>query len=218
MYLYMYVRQYGDNEKLNYTEENNEINKKYQKCNTLWFCALVWFLGLINKHFPPTHKHRKILKRKNIRIIYSCIPKIKSEISTHNKKILNKPVNQNARKCNYINKNTCPLKGNCLLKNILHIPTMKSGKKNYQPRNYKGISENTLKKQYENHKRCLNIKKYKNDRKLSVEYWSLKAENSNPKVTWAVKNQFSAYNPQSKRYSLCLKRSWKHGKAKKTIY
>ena len=141
----MYVRQCGYSEKLNYTEENNEINKKYQKRNTLWFCALVWFLGLINKHFPTTHKHRKILKRKNIRIIYSCIPKIKSEISTHNKKILNKPVNQNARKCNYINKNTCPLKGNCLLKNILHIATMKSGKKNYQPRNYKGISENTLK-------------------------------------------------------------------------
>ena len=81
---------------------------------------------------------------------------------------------------------------------------MKCGKKDYQPRNYKGISENTLKKQYENHRRSLNIKKYKNDRKLSVEYWSLKAGNSNPKVTWAVKNQFDAYNPQSKRCSLYL--------------
>ena len=37
MYLYMYVRQCGYNEKLNYTEENNEINKKYQKRNILWF-------------------------------------------------------------------------------------------------------------------------------------------------------------------------------------
>ena len=26
----------------------------------------------------------------------------------------------------------------------------------------------------------------------------------NPKVTWTVKNQFNAYNPQSKRCSLCL--------------
>ena len=40
--------------------------------------------------------------------------------------------------------------------------------------------------------------------KLSVKYWNLKAGNSNPNITWAVKKQFRAYNPQSKRYSLCL--------------
>ena len=86
----------------------------------------------------------------------------------------------------------------------MYIATIKSEKKNYQPRNYKGISGNTFKKRYANHERSFNINRYKNDTKLSVEYWNLKAENSNPKVTWAVKNQFSAYNPQLKRYSLCL--------------
>ena len=40
--------------------------------------------------------------------------------------------------------------------------------------------------------------------KLSVECWNLKAGSSNSKVTWAVKNQFSAYSPQSKRSSFCL--------------
>ena len=44
--------------------------------------------------------------------------------------------------------------------------------------------------------------------KLSVEYWNLKAGNSYPKVTWAVKNQFSAYNSQSKRCSLCLNKKF----------
>ena len=92
-----------------------------------------------------------------------------------------------------------------------HLPLSKkhpvysnSDKKNYQPRNYKRISENTSKKRYANHKRSFNISKHKNDAKLSIEYWNLKAGNSNPKVTWAVKNQFSVYNPQSKRCSLCL--------------
>ena len=132
------------------------------------------------------------------------MPNIKSKISTLNKKILNKPVNQHTRKCNFINKNTCPLNGNCLLENILYIATIKFDKKNYQPRNYKEISENTFKKRYANHKRSFNINRYKNDTKLSVEYWNLKAGNSIPKVTWAVKNQFSAYNPQSERCSLCL--------------
>ena len=130
------------------------------------------------------------------------MPNIKS--STHNKKILNKPVNQDIRKCNCINKNTCPINGNCLLKNILSKATVKSDKKNYQPRNYKEISENIFKKPYANHKRSFNINRYKNDTKLSVEYWNLKAGNSNPKVPWAVKNQFSAYNHQPKRCSLSL--------------
>ena len=93
------------------------------------------------------------------------MPDIKSKISAYNKKILNKPVNQNARKCNCINKNTCSLNGNFLLENILCIATTKSDKKSYQPRNYKGISENTFKKRYANHKRSFNINRYKNDTK-----------------------------------------------------
>ena len=103
-------------------------------------------ISLINKHFPLTHKYRKIFNRNTIKISYSCIPNVKSNISTHNKKILNKPVNQNNRKCNCINKNTSPLNGNCLLENILYVATIKSEKKNYQPRNYGGISENIFKK------------------------------------------------------------------------
>ena len=163
------------------------------------------YIYIINKHyFPPTHKYRKMFNRSTIKISYSCMSSIKSKISTHNKKILNKPVNQNIRKCNCINKNTCPLNWNCLLENIQYKATIKSDKKNYQPRNYKGISENTLKKRYADHKRSFSINRYKNDTKLSVEYRNLKARNSNPKVTWTVKNQFSACNPRLKRCSLCL--------------
>ena len=139
------LRQCGYNEKLNYTEEKNEINQKSRKRNILWFNPSYsksvktnigkLFLRLINKHFPSTHKYRKIFNRSTIKISYSCMPNIKSKISTHNKKILNKPVNQNTRKCNCMNKNTCSLNGNCLLKKILYIATIKSDKKNYQPRN-----------------------------------------------------------------------------------
>ena len=48
--------------------------------------------------------------------------------------------------------------------------------------------------------------RYKNDMEIS---WNLKAGNSNPKVTQAVKNQFSGYNPQSKRCSLYLNEKFK---------
>ena len=95
------------------------------------------------------------------------MPNIK--ISTHNKKILDKTVNQNTQKCNCIKENTCPLNENCILENILYIVTVKSDKKNYQTRNYKGISENKFKKRYANHKRSFSINRYKNNIKVSVK-------------------------------------------------
>ena len=131
---------------------------------------------------------------------------IKSKISIHNKKLLNKPVNQKTRKCNCINKNTCLLNGNFLLENILYIGTIKSDQKNYQPRNYKEISENTFKKRCANHKRLFSISRYKSDTKLSVEYLNLKAGNSNPKVTWALKNQFIFHC----KIPVSCFRSWKY--------
>ena len=102
------LRDCGYNEKLNYTEENNKTNQKPRKRNILSFIPLYsksvktnvskLFLRLINKHFPPTHKYRKIFNSNTIKISYSCMPNIKSKIITHNKKILNKPANQNTRK------------------------------------------------------------------------------------------------------------------------
>ena len=74
------------------------------------------FLRLINKNFLPTHKYRKIFNRNTIKVSYSCMSNIKSKISTHNRKMLNKPVNQITGKFNCIKKNTYPLKGHCLLK------------------------------------------------------------------------------------------------------
>ena len=48
------------------------------------------------------------------------------------------------------------------------------------------------------------MNRYKYDTKLSVEYWNFKAGNTNPKLTWEVKNHLSAYNLQSNKYSLYL--------------
>ena len=86
------LRQCRYNEKLNYTEENNEINKKSRKHNILWFNPLdsksvktnigKLFLRLINKYFPPTHKYSKIFNRNTIKISHICMPNIKSKIST----------------------------------------------------------------------------------------------------------------------------------------
>ena len=73
------------------------------------------------------------------------MPNIKSKISTHNKKMLNKPVNENTQKCYCINKSSCPVNANCFVEKILYIATTTCGKKNFKPSNNKGISENIQK-------------------------------------------------------------------------
>ena len=89
----------GFNEKLNYTEENSKTNSKSPKHNILCFNPPYsksdkididqFVLHLVNKNFLPVRKYKKIFKRN----IYAQHPK--SKISTHYKKKLGKPVNEN---------------------------------------------------------------------------------------------------------------------------
>ena len=55
------LQQCGYNKKLNFTEENNEINKKSRKRYSSSVKSNIsnLFLCLINKNFPPTHKYKK---------------------------------------------------------------------------------------------------------------------------------------------------------------
>ena len=69
---------------------------------------------------------------------------------------------------------------------------------------YKGICETTLKKRYANHKKSFNVPTYKNNTKLSTEYWALKIKQLNPKVSWQIKRRYNSYNPISRRCNLCL--------------
>ena len=163
-----------------------------------------YFLNLIAKHFPPHHKYRKIFNKNNIKISYSCMTNMKTIINSHNRKILSDVSTQNSRLCNCPQKKDCPLNGFCLTENTLYLATISSDLQNYSYRNYKGICKPPFKRRYANHKKSFNIRKYKNDTELSKEFWKLKEKNANPKVSWKIVNQFTAYNPNSKRCNLCL--------------
>ena len=155
------------------------------------------FLFFRNKHFAPMDKYGKIFDRNAIKISYSCMPNIKSKISTRNKKKKNKinePVNQNIRKCNCINKNTCPLNGNCLVENIPVYSDNKVWQKELPTQKYKGISENTFKKQHANHKRSF---------KISIKaIWNCPSSTGIEKQETPTQWSFSLV--RTKRCSLCL--------------
>ena len=43
---------------------------------------------MLDKHFPPHNKFNKIFNRWTVKVSYSCLPSMKSQINQHNKKIL----------------------------------------------------------------------------------------------------------------------------------
>ena len=80
------------------------------------------FLNLVKKHFKQDHALFKILNPKCLKISYCCLPNVKNEITSINKKAGGNMKNQaNALPmCNCRgrtkNPNVCPLNGNCLKK------------------------------------------------------------------------------------------------------
>ena len=74
------------------------------------------FLRLIDRHFPRGSKLNKIFNRNTIKVGYSCMKNMKSIMKSHNSAILKKNNQKEpAKTCNCRNKNSCPLRGKCLV-------------------------------------------------------------------------------------------------------
>ena len=78
------------------------------------------FLKLIDKHFPKTNKFHKIFNRNNVKVSYSCLPNFANIIKSHNNRILSEEKTQDQPKCNCWQKDTCPLEGHCLDKELIY--------------------------------------------------------------------------------------------------
>jgi len=132
------------------------------------------------------------------------MPNMKAIINGQNKKILSPPDQNIDKACNCTRKESCPLNQNCLTKNVVYEATITSNLPDYQEKKYIGLSENTFKKRFTGHKSSFNLERYKNSTALSTEFWKVKELNGTPKVTWRIVRTAKAYNPESKRCSLCL--------------
>ena len=71
-----------------------------------------------------------------------------------------------------------------------------------------GLTENTFKTRFTNHKASFNLKTKRLNTELSKHIWQLKESNTHFKITRKILKQASPYNPASNRYNLhvCL---WK---------
>lgn len=162
------------------------------------------FLNLIDKHFPNNHRYHKLFNRNSIKVSYSCTSNMKSIIDKHNHKIL-KPAEQVVnRTCNCINKDNCPLNGNCLITNTVYEAKITTDNDEEQPLIYLGSAETTFKKRFSNHKKSFNHERYENETELSKAFWKLKRQNKNPKVSWKTIRRCVPTNGSNLSCNLCL--------------
>ena len=79
--------------------QSQNISLIIQQRNTIWFnppCSenvqtnvAKTFLNLIKKHFPPNHNLHPVFKKNNVKVSYSCMPKMSSIIDNHKKTFFN---------------------------------------------------------------------------------------------------------------------------------
>ena len=133
------------------------------------------FLNLIDKHFPKTNKFHKIFNRSNVKVSYSCLPNFANMIKSHNNRIQSEERTQDHPKCNCRQKDTCPLKGHCLGKELIYWWVLKENTTRDWVK-YNGLTENTFKDRF--YKLC-NSFKYEskvNSTELSKHFWEIKTK------------------------------------------
>ena len=215
---------------LHYEPTHTRKPKNRQRNNILWYNPPFSkntstnigrkFLALIDKHFPKDHKLRKIFNRNTIKISYSCMNNAKQIIDNHNKRILTAHaktnattaaadsaptiINNNNKKCNCRQKNSCPLNGNCLQPAVIYQATV-TRKDTNTTETYIGLTANDFKTRYSNHMSSFRHAKNRNSTELSKHVWTLKENNINYSIAWRILSSHLPYNSSSKRCNLCLK-------------
>ena len=129
---------------------------------------------------------------------------IKSIISSHNRKLLEKTKSSNndgGRKCNCAKNKICPLDKKCLEKNLIYKATVKYDDDN-KIQEYVGSTGNTFKIRYNGHKNSFEKETRKNSTELSKFIWKLKTEDKKYEIKWSILHKLRAIKT-SKGCALC---------------
>ena len=152
---------------------------------------------------PPTPQWlHKIFNRHTLKLSYSCMPNMKSVISSHNKYVLsnfNSPTQQ-PDTCNCRKKPDCPLEGKCLQSNVIYQATVTTAT---TTETYVGLATN-FKERYRNHQSSFRRSNRRNETELSKYIWTLQDSEKPFQVKWKVLKKCKPYSNISKKCNLCL--------------
>jgi len=106
-----------------------------------------------------------------------------------------------ARMCNCRTGNTCPLNGQCLTPNVIYQAEVKC---DGQAETYVGLTANSFKARFNNHKSSFNNENKRLSTELSKYVWSLKDQGKDYSISWKILCQANPYNNLNKKCHLCI--------------
>jgi hypothetical protein len=161
------------------------------------------FFAILQKHFPEEHELSKLFNKRTVKLSYSCMPAMKSIISSHNKKVLSSSKVEPEPGCNcQKGVNSCPLGGKCQTKSLVYkaeVTTTDDGVE----KEYLGQTNITFKLRYNNHKSECKLPHKEKATCLSKYIWQLKRKETSYTINWSVAWIASPYSRETGRCQLC---------------
>ena len=126
---------------------------------------------------------------------------MKNLIKQHNSRVLSEPTSHQENSCNCRNKKSCPLDGNCQVKNIVYKATVTT-EQNY--RIYYGTAEGEFKTRYNNNTNLFRHRQNIIKTELSKYIGQLNDKNIDFNLKWEIGAFTSSYKCGTGRCHLCL--------------
>ncbi len=203
----------GYNHKLSYEKPKEKTKKRKRNRNVTWFNPPYSdtvktnigqkFFELIEKCFPEGHKLRKCINKKTVKLSYSCMPNIKSTISSHNKKVYNdfKKARDNKTDdlCNCRTKSNCPLDNKCKSSVVYQATVTNSVDTKIET--YGGLAKD-FKIRHRGHTNSFRedvSEDVKKQTALSTYVHKLKAKNIEPEIKFKILKYAQAYSSENKK-------------------
>ena len=125
-------------------------------------------------------------------------------IKAHSNRILSEEKTQDQPKYNCRQKDTSPLEGNCLDKELIYQCNLKENTASDRV-NYNGLTENTFKDRCYKHPNSFKYESKANSTELSKHFWEMKRKDiEKPVMYWSVIDQAKPYQNCSKMCNLYL--------------
>ena len=169
-------------------------------------------MKILDKCFPPSNPHHKIINRNKVKISYRKMPNMKEILRRHNMKVNKNDCEQQfPHGCNCRGGVTeCPLEGSCLTPGVVYQATVTTHDGN-PPETYTGLTAGQFKNRYNKHSSDFNNEKQKKSTELSKHVWKLKEKNTPHSISWKIiakTKPFTPYNPTRRSCQLCLKEKY----------
>lgn len=103
--------------------------------------------------------------------------------------------------CNCRKKDECPLRGECLQKEVIYQATVVTAEKS---ETYVGLTATEFKTRWRNHQMSFKHENKRNDTELSKYLWKLKEKKVAFTISWKILTRARAYSNLTKRCNLCI--------------